>query len=412
MDDQNLTNLLQKTVAGFDPSRAHVDLDRARKSGRRRHLLTHIAAPTGSALAVVAIVAGLFAAVPHGTAAGSSTAPMSAATPPSSKAATASPEAKSTGISDIGLPQFGWLPAGFSLANADFHTNYNPEMLESISANGPGGGDAISLLVSSAPNAKLPGGGKTALDVNGKPAEWTNGGDEELQWEQAPGEVVMLSYEIGLGQVDSNLGASVEAVLLEVASHVQWGKGRLVFPFQFTHDLPSSWTPVTGSAQYTDGHLVATSVTLGLRPTLATAPQSSGDVTETKDVLEIDVQPFSSSAPSCAGPSSQTSYIEADGVRWQYQAQDNYGNNKIVVNKTSEYVPTQGLCSVGAIDGQSVRLLLTLDKVTENAKGNVISDTQYPGLSEIGSGGVKTVLSWMKFLGPNPATWTTNPLAD
>jgi hypothetical protein len=429
MDDQNLTTLLQKTAADFDPSRAHVDLDQARKSGRRRQLLTHIAAPAGSALALAAIAAGLFAATPHGTIGGASTMQMTSALP-TANASYASHSAVSPTAEMLTLPAtFGWLPAGFSPLKAsiiptpaevtsasgkEVMTTSKTDNQELISAGTADQSRDVNLNVIEGKQSGITYNTVTAPDVNGKPAKWFGGG---IEWEYAPGEwaILMATGNVSAGWtgVKTLAGPVTPATtptqtktdLYKIATHIQWGKHQFQFPYQFTHDLPSPWAPVSTSGQYTDGHLVATIVRLGL----STASFSS-------DILDIDVQPFSSKAPTCTGPSSQTHYIEADGVQWKYQAQDDYATEPVANSATaSKYAPVQGLCSVGPVDGQSVQLLLNLDKVTETWKGNIptsVTNTPNPGVSEIGSGGVKTMLSWMKFLGSTPATWTTNPFGN
>ncbi len=34
-----------------------------------------------------------------------------------------------------------------------------------------------------------------------------------------------------------------------------------------------------------------------------------------------------------------------------------------------------------------------------------------PGVSELGANPAETILSWLKFLGPNPANWTSQPFS-
>jgi len=131
----------------------------------------------------------------------------------------------------------------------------------------------------------------------------------------------------------------VKADLFKIATHTQWGQNHFKAPYQFTHALPASWTLSNVQGQYEDGSLTAT--TFGLK---AKAMNPLGLPTS---VLQIDIQPFGKSPLKCTGPSA-AQYIEADGVRWQYQAKDNQGAGS-----------TQGICSVAPVDGQSVRILLT-----------------------------------------------------
>jgi hypothetical protein len=398
-DNSTLTDLLKKTAGDFDPARAHVDLDQARKSGRRRRLLTHIAAPAGSALAVAAVAAGLFVAVPHGSS-------------PAGTTPTGQPTASAAGNPVTTPAVFGWLPAGFSTLDFNDTSTVPPPstIIAPVVAQAatPNADLSVLLTVISAKQAANTTGTVTAPDVNGKPARWetASGG---LEWEYALGSWAVLipgglSSENWFRPGDHSAGPPLspqgKADVLKIAARVQWGRHQVKFPYQFTHALPASWTlEPTMTGQYEDGTLVSTGMNLQSGP-LASA---NGLVASPDTVLMITVQPFSRSASFCASPSTATGiqYIEADGVQWTYQTEDDQ-----FFDANGHRVPTQSICAVGPLDGQSIRLTLVLDRAT-----GATANTPIPGVAEIGPGGVKTILSWLKFLGPNPANWTTRPLA-
>jgi hypothetical protein len=167
--------------------------------------------------------------------------------------------------------------------------------------------------------------------------------------------------------------AQFRALLLKVASNLRWTPQSFVFPYRLMGALPSGWTVSKVTGEFVNGRL--TSVQTSLVP---------HDAPNTKDPL--DIQAFSSgNTANCAGFAfSGTTFATYNGVTWAIQADH-----------------TGAVACAGA-------------RMTKKSTGSVgmafERDTVAYIPTPLGASGVKVLLPLFKFLGPNPANWTTSPL--
>ena len=169
--------------------------------------------------------------------------------------------------------------------------------------------------------------------------------------------------------------AQFRALLEKVASNLTWTPQSFAFPYRFTHALPSGWTVSEVTGEFVNGRL--TSVQTNLVP---------NDAPNTKDPLNI--QAFSAgNTADCAGFAfSGTTFATYNGVTWAIQA-DHSG----AVACAGARMTKKNSGSVGmAFEQDTVAYLPT----------------------PLGPSGVKVLLPLFKFLGANPANWTTNPFAS
>lgn len=376
------------------------------------------------AAAAVVMVAGAgvgLGAVHRGS---SAISPSSSGQGPASASASASSVMREapTSFNPMVLPvNFGWLPAGFtenqpetgefSGTGGQIVVTRTEATFGASAADGRGftvtvaarGAKATPPFASMAPEILGATGASrvtgTAPDINGRPAKWLADG---LEWEYANGGwATLLAGGETKAQAQQGWGrhctadipkgtrspkaipktsctsyapsAQFRALLLKVASNLTWTPQPFVFPYRFTHALPSGWTVGMVTGEFVDGRLTSAQTNL--------VPKNAPN---TKDPLTI--QAFSSgNTADCAGFAfSGTTFATYNGVTWAIQADH-----------------TGAVACAGA-------------RMTKKNTGSVgigfEQDTVAYIPTPLGPSGVKVMLPLFKFLGPNPAHWTTSPL--
>ena len=422
MEEQRLSELLKRSVpeppVELSADRVTVPhLDRSRRSWLM---------PVLAAAAVVLVAGAGFAlkATQHG----SSSSPASSSAPrPAQRASTApsttgQPAEAPASFNPLVLPvNFGWLPAGFtenqpgtgefSGTGGQVGVTTTQATFGASAAGGRGftvtvgarGATPDPRILSMATEAQSTGATTvtgTAPDINGRPAKWLAGG---LEWEYANGGWATLlaggeteaQAQQGWGRYCAALPggtspaatepkttctwypqpAQFRAQLEKVASNLTWTPRSFAFPYEFTRALPSGWTVGQVTGEFVNGRL--TSVQTNLVPK---------DAPNTKDPLNI--QAFSSgSTADCAGFAfSGTTFATYNGVTWAIQA-DHSG----AIACAGARMTKQNTGSVGiGFEQDTIAYLPT----------------------PLGSSGVKVILPAFRFLGMNPADWTTNPVPN
>jgi len=386
-EEQWLTELLNQSTPEppVELSADRVTVPHVDKS-RRSWLMPALAA--ASVVVVAGAGVGLEAAHRSSTTSASVSSGGRSATPTMTMAtpASAAPAEAPTSFNPLVLPvNFGWLPAGFtenqpetgqfSLAGGQVGVTTTQASFGASAADGRGftvtvaarGAKATPRITSMATETLGNTGASTvtgtAPDINGRPAKWLADG---LEWEYANGGRATL--------IASNApSAQFRALLVKVASNLTWTPQSFVFPYRFTHALPSGWTVSKVTGEFVNGRL--TSVETSLVPK---------DAPNTKDPL--DIQAFSSgNTANCAGfVFSGTTFATYNGVTWAVQA-DHSGAVACAGARMGE----KNTGSVGmAFEQDTVAYLPT----------------------PLGPSGVKVLLPLFKFLGMDPANWTTSPL--
>jgi hypothetical protein len=422
-EEQRLSELLKRSVPEppLELSADRVTVPHIDRS-RRSWLMPALAA------AAVVLVAGAgvgLNATRHPTSPSASSAQrkVQATTTSTAAAVMAGPAEAPTSFNPLVLPvNFGWLPTGFtenqpetgefSIAGGQIGVTTTQASFGASAADGRGftvtvaarGAKANPRIISMA--TETLGTGETTVtgtapDINGRPAKWLADG---LEWEYANGGWATLlaggetkaQAQQGWGlycTADTPKGtkslaanpkpsctqytssAEFRALLEKVASNLTWTPQSFAFPYRFMHGLPTGWTVSQVTGEFVNGRL--TSVQTNLVPK---------DAPNTKDPLNI--QAFSSgNTADCAGFAfSGTTFATYNGVTWAIQA-DHSG--AIACAGTRMTRKSTGTVGVG-FEQDTVAYLPT----------------------PLGPSGVKVMLPLFKFLGTNPANWTTNPFAN
>jgi hypothetical protein len=414
MEEKSISALLHGAADNYDPHASFIDVEAARKVGRRRQWAGRASMTAGVAAVAAVAVAGVLVLPAHFRTAGTGgTAgqPAAAARPSAKTTVAEDPVPKS--FASMAMPAtFGWLPAGFSgtrpmlnsfvaadqaqiqVASSDnrmLDFNVSPWTGSAQPTPDPAAADPMKIL-------------GTAPTVNGEPAYWTNYG---LAWEYAAGAWAYLSPSNYLGsdnvpkgwldQADASaqtcsrpntsvplkcttppggpMSAQTKAILEKVASNVRWTwKPQGWYPFQFTHPLPAGWRITSASEGDEGGQL------RGAQIQVAAANGDMGMV--------LDFGPQRVPKGNCAASSTTT--VTLDGIQWSSTAGSTYS-----------------LTTCAPVDG----LTGGISVYPEGMSGNGAAKQSLPGVSELGANPAETILSWLKFLGPNPANWTSQPLA-
>jgi hypothetical protein len=381
--------------------------------------------PVLAAAAVVLVAAGVgLNATRHPSPASSAQQEGQVTLTPTAASTTAGPAEAPASFNPLVLPvNFGWLPAGFtenqpesgefSGAGGQIGVTTTQASFGASAADGRGftvtvaarGTKATPRVTSMAIETLGDAGAATvtgtAPDINGRPAKWLADG---LEWEYANGGWATLlaggqtkaQAQQGWGRyctADTPKGTTSETtipktsctpytpsaqfrVLLEkVASNLTWTPQSFTFPYRFTHALPAGWTVSEVTGEFVNGRL--TSVQTNLVP--KNAPN-------TKDPL--DIQAFSSgNTADCAGFAfSGTTFATYNGVTWAIQADHSAATACAGARMTKKNTGSVGM----GFEQDTVAYLPT----------------------PLGPSGVKVLLPLFKFLGTNPANWTTNPFAN
>lgn len=433
--DEHAVRTLLRTLADTPEPPSAVDVAAARRRGRRRLRIRRVAVPLSAAVAVVTVLT-----VPRALDSGHSERTVASPRHTASSTAFTAPEQFSPLVP---YASFGWLPAGFSEGAANrIGWNYgftSAADFVSLEAADPAAGHLLYLQVNARGACPVTASGalaeihargsapvnctddgftamNAAPDVNGRPAFWLDYGSG-IAWEYAPGAWATLQASItpaadephsrrwaaengwvlhvrpGVRPASINSQAAVQAgirdgkvllpsaatraLLEKTASHVRYGQTTpLVFPFRLTGQLPAGWRLwQTSFAVSPSGRVVGTGITAG--PGADTTALGVG----------------ASTAPGPAGCSfvaGQSSYLYRLGVQWIY---------RVLGEPDKQW---QQLCATGPVDGLK-EVYVSMDM---NVPG---SNTPLPGSAELG--GALGVLTRLRFLGPSPAAWTTNPLA-
>ncbi len=154
-----------------------------------------------------------------------------------------------------------------------------------------------------------------------------------------------------------------------------WAQQSFTFPYQFSPALPTGWTVGEVTGEFVNGRLTSVETTLVPR-----------DAPNTKDPLNI--QAFSSGdTADCAGFAfSGTTFATYNGVTWAIQADHSAAIACAGARMSKKSTGTVGM----GFEQDRVAYLPT----------------------PLGPSGVKVLLPLFKFLGTNPANWTTNPFAN
>jgi len=432
MDENSVRTLLESIASAPEPP-PRVDLDRARRRGRRWLWARRTAAP---ALTVAAVVGTL--TVPHAFSVDHSERTV---VPPQHTSSPVSLTAPARFDPLVPYASFGWLPRGFSEAAAasiDYDSGFAAASdFVSLEAAAPSAGHLLYLEVSSRGACALTAAAAArgvragavvqvtctddqfavtgpAPDVAGHPAVQINYG-EGIAWEYAPGAWASLRADItpaadephsrrqaaqdgwvivARSRADRPTGdltpariradikagklippsAATQALLVKVASQVRYGQRTpLAFPFRMTRPLPAGWRLTSTSFTPSGGRLLGTGVSAG--------PAAD------RDALSISA----AIGPNTACPFyyGQSSYVTQGGVRWVYR----------VIDETDKHV--QSLCATTAVDGLA-------DAGTSLDMNTPGSNAPLPGSAELG--GALGVLARTRFLGTDPARWTAAPV--
>jgi hypothetical protein len=391
-NDEGTVRTLLRAIADTAEPPSAVDVAAARRRGGRRVWLRRAALP---AFAVVAVAGAL--TLPRGLLFDHSERTVVPPQPPAT-----SPVVDSPWLFNPLVPYaaFGWLPPGFSESAAhNILVNQGVTAATdfvSREAAAPAAGHVLYLQVNARgtcavtvayAQAGIRDDGSeqvTCTDANfdmigaapavdGQPAFWIDHGSG-VAWQYAPGAWAELSAsEIGGGRALAP-SAATQALLLKVAAHVAYGDTMpLTFPFRLSGGLPAGWQLSRASFTVSGGRMTGGGVTAG--PAVDTS------------ALTISAGPGACDFPTLPGES--TSYVARLGVQWRYRAADLPG-----------YV-WQGLCATKSVDGLT-GVTIAMD-MSDPASGKPL-----PGAAQLG--GALGVLARLRFLGPNPAAWTADPV--
>ena len=394
MDDNSVIALLESITDPPEPS-SRVDVNAARRRGRRRQRLWRAGAP---ALAVVAVAAAV--TVPRALYSGAERTGVSTLQiiSPSPSVSRPPMPASAPARFNVLVPYaaFGWLPAGYSAANIPLNTggelNSGPTELDLTATSPHGGAVNLTVYAKGACTTASPCFTPTAAapDVNGRPARWVNDG-RRLAWEYAPDAWATVydspgpsATETGTGKAKLPRGAvkpgqlpvttTSRDLLIRVASAVKYAQAKpLLFSFKLTSPLPAGWRLSEQSFHVVAGRLLAD----GLNAGPAADPSA----------LSIGA---SAQFNACNYVDGQSSYVTRDGVNWEYRVLDDH------IAKNVEM-----LCSTATVDGLQVNIYLDMAPEVAGAP-------PLPGSTQLG--GAFGVYEKLRLLGPDPANWTTNPL--
>ena len=424
IEEQQLSELLKRSVP--EPP---LELSADRVTARHVNQSPKSWLMPALAAAAVVLVAGAGAglnAIRHPTSPSASSSPqrkVQATTTSTAGAVTPGPAEAPAVFNPLVLPvNFGWLPTGFtenqpetgvfSINGGLIDVTTTQASFGASAADGRGftvtvaaRGAAPVPRVTGMASQNLGSGGPstvtgTAPDINGRPAKWLADG---LEWEYATGGWATLlaggetkaQAQQGWGRycpVDTPKGpnsgttnrktscspytpsAEFRALFEKVASNLTWTPQSFTFPFRFTHALPNGWTVSEVSGELVNGRLTSAQTNL--------VPKEAPN---TKDPLNI--QAFSSgNTADCAGFAfSGTTFATYNGVTWAIQADHSGATACAGARMTKKNTGSVGI----GFEQDTIAYLPT----------------------PLGPSGVKIVLPLFKFLGTNPANWTTNPFA-
>jgi hypothetical protein len=354
VNEDTVRALLTSVAEDPEPLPSRIDVDAARRAGRRQRI-TRVIIPAAVA---TALAAGLIVTVPHALSPRAERdVPPAAPTSPA-MSATVFKTAPVRFNPLTAYASFGWLPAGYSPERA----GRDPEAIFSntfrvtrsaMAATGAG----VSLTVNVRGRLQEPGPTSPAPPVNGRTAYWTPGG---LSWEYAPGGWAEVGAEPVYRNQKPVSGLLTHAELEKIASHVTAGPGQ---PYRFlfqVSSLPVGWHVNAVYGSYISGHVVATDVELIDKKLL--------------NVVSINANP----APGGCNIRNRPGllFTQWRGVTWAFWA------------------PEHLLCASTPVNGLGSAWL---------GKG---TPTEEPARSVLA--GITIFLKLVTFLGPSPANWATS----
>jgi hypothetical protein len=416
MDDALLDEAAVRDLLGLvatdeaPPSR--IDVDFARRQGRRRRRLRRVYLPGAAPLAAaaaVALIAGL-------------TASLSGPGVPSHKP----PASRGGRTAQIAAPRqfsllypyasLGWLPAGFSAAGPDNQMSQSATELD-VTATAPASDGRALMLRVDAASCRVTGNGAQAYvrtrdqyphasdcfgdplssrapDVNGAPAYWTalHG---SLVWEYGRNAWAILNpmpnpaicvhcaphprltgwYYVAPknGHPAVPQSAAARQLLLKIASAVRFGTKPAVY-YGFTlSSLPPSWRPFRAGDISNFGSIDGRLVSEGWSAGPADDPEALG----------ISVWPATPGSHPCKYFAGQSSYLTLDGARALLRT----------IDEPDKHV--QVLC---APDFRGLQVSISLD---QNVPGT--SDRPLPDAGKVG--GVVSVFQHVHLYGGDVASW-------
>jgi len=424
MDEDLARTVLTQIADVPEPPSARIDIERARRDGRRRLLTARLAIPA-AALAAAAVALGVIVTVPHALSLSPERSrPPVAPSQPAGRVPTAPAQFNPL----VPYAVFGRLPSGFSesavsglwanpfqsaptsltlaVENAGLRTlllTVNSRGACQVTATSPANSTAPCVIYTGGPGASR------APDVNGRPA-WYLGYGASIAWEYAPDAWATLAAGVdettpvwaspqlvqqrSLARQAAQHGwtpairdgrlippsAQTKALLRLVASGVTFGATEpVVFPFLLTGDLPAGWQ--------------LTSVTF--RPEAGTLLGSGLSVGPAADPSALSVGASRPSGYGCNFVVGQSSYVTRYGISWI---------DRIIgeVNKDDEILCSTGSPPNGLVDNEALQVFIYLESDDPG------SSSPLPGVSSLG--GAFGVYSRMKFLGTAMSDWTPDPL--
>jgi hypothetical protein len=390
MLETNLSMLFTLEAAAEQPA-AEISVPAARRTARIRcywHRTLVMATPVMAAAAVVAIVAG-------------ATLLTSGPAPRLRKTGPAAPT--SAGFDPMRVyASFGWLPAGTSLAIGETSRTEDALVTEgtlnlSLLIHQPGR-CLLQHVSASLQRTELhcmnnsPDGGNAlvtgrAPDIGGHPAYWAiSGGEPLLIWTYSVRGWAELSY---FSCPPSRLSAlcNRQAEVVEVARHATVGHpaGSIVFQAVLTR-VPKDWQVATAFFTVQDGHLLAYNLQVTAGPK-AMAPLGR----QPANTPSLSITPLSTAK------AARLPFLPPESVCNGYDSFPGDRHPRIeVIN--GYRVLTGYIRSTHS---------LTYQACAPDADGLVVFVTQigaHPKLS------VSAIFSRLRFLGTDPADWTTNPV--
>lgn len=411
MDDNSVIALLKSITDPLEPA-SRVNIEAARRRGRRRQRLWHVGIPALAAIAVAATVTVPRAILSGGIERTAASGIPTVFAPHVAKHPAMPVSAPATFNVLVPYAAFGWLPAGYSepanWSSLIGELSSGPTELDLTAGSADGGRVGLRVHARGAclPAAKDPsrqptspppgsaqipclaGATGRAPDVNGRPALWLDGG-RAIAWQYAPDAWASVDYiaarkVTGADRIKLKAGtgkhtlppvtAATRAMAVRVASAVKYGqRAPLLFSFKLTRPLPAGWHLQEMDFYDLHGRLVADSL-------------DAGPAVDTSALAISATTPFY----ACNYVSGQSSYVTRDGVNWEYRVLDDH------IAKNVEM-----LCSMRKVDGLQVNIYL--DMAPEEAGARPL-----PGSTQLG--GAFGVYEKLRLLGTNPANWTTNPL--
>jgi hypothetical protein len=448
MDENNVRTLLHAIADTPEPAH-RIDIDRARRRGRRSLRVRRLAAP---ALAVVAVAAAV--TVPRAIFSGTGErVVVPQASPTISAPVPAMPRSAPATLNPlVPYADFGWLPAGFSekgLTPENANGVSSDTTLLTRSAESASSGRMLDLTVNAKGACRMMSAQQLlrfwrlplqtqendfqgnvycwlptspAPDVNGKRALWIDFGSA-IAWEYAPGAWASLTASIDplaprlkqlgrpgqLARHAAMLGWVLTPKAVSPRPHLGGGPpvdvsgeiraGTLILPSAATKALLLKAASTVRYAQTTpiyfpfvltrplpDGWHVEGVSFYAAGGRLLSGGLAVGPAADTS-ALSISAGPQSW---ACNFVDGQSSYLTRYGVNWEY---------RVMIDHIAKNI--QMLCSMQKVDGLQVNIYL--DMAPEEAGAPPL-----PGSTQLG--GAFGVYQKLRLLGADPANWTASPL--